>query len=275
MLTHKKYDVVISFSEEQRDIAVSISIALENLGISTYYYPYNAEENIGKDLELNLTEIYNSSAVVAIAILSKKYFSSRFTMVELNSIRDRLQKEKDYLIPIKYDDCIPKDLEYLTYYEWKSDPIGISNIVKTRLEKKICLYLEDAPLKISKLPKKALLQGVARFSKYRNIKNPDFYFRLSLYHYFLNQSKEDVLKAKELLQVVISHNPIFHQAYYWLSRIAIEEKGIHSITHRDIQQPVDWLQRAIRLAPSESLYIEFAHILTSTFYRKHGLTSPF
>lgn len=274
MLEQKKYDVVISFSDEQKDVAVAISIVLENLGISTYYYPHKPEENIGKDLEVQLTQIYKSSAILAIAIFSKKYFSSYYTKVELKAILNRLQSEDDYLISIRYN-AIQDDIAYLTYVQWTSNPIEIAEIVRKRLEKKVNLYLEDTPIKISKLSKASLLEVITRLSKFRNVENAELNFRLALYHYYLHQSRGDLSQAKKFLQIAILNDPSFHQAYYWLSRVAIEEFGINSITYKDIQEPVDRLIKALQLAPQEPSYLEYANVLNTQFFKKHGLRQPF
>jgi tetratricopeptide (TPR) repeat protein len=274
MLKPKKYDVVISFSDEQKDIAVALSIALENEGILTYYYPHKLEENVGKDLEGQLRQLYHSESVIAIAIFSQTYFSNHFTKIELDAILDRLQKEDDYLIPIRYN-TIDKKIAHLTFKQWQSNPQEIAKIVKERLAKKVNFYLEANPAKIAKLPKSFLLSTITRLSKFNNLDNSDFCFRLALYYYYLNQSKIDLVKAKELLQKALLHNPSLHPAYFWLCKVTVEEIGINSIKYRQIKEPVNLLKKALEMAPGESIYREYARFLNSKYFKKHGIRYPF
>ncbi len=131
------YDVVISFSEAQKDIAVGICVALEKLNIETYYYPYNQEENIGIDLKDNLTKLFRDSAKIALAILSEEYLSGEYTQLELKVILERLQIDSDYFIPILYKNTkLPASINNLTHTKWNSDPKAIANTINKRLIKK-------------------------------------------------------------------------------------------------------------------------------------------
>jgi hypothetical protein len=132
-----KYDVVISFSEEQKDVAAAICLALDNLGLATYYYPYNQEDNIGKDLEKGLKNLYGKDSKLALAILSEDYFLGKYTSIELKTILDRRKEEPDYFIPIVYKTTtLPDFLLGITYLQWTSDPLNIARTVNIRIEKK-------------------------------------------------------------------------------------------------------------------------------------------
>lgn len=138
MLERKfKYDVVISFSEEQKDIAAAICLALDNLGLITYYYPYNQEDNIGKDLKNGLKDLYGKDSKLALAILSEDYFLSEYAKIELEAILERRKEQPDYFIPIVYKNTIlPDFLCGITYLQWMSDPLSIAHTINKRIEKR-------------------------------------------------------------------------------------------------------------------------------------------
>ena len=132
-----KYDVVISFSEEQKDVAAAIRLALDNLGLKTYYYPYNLEDNIGKDLKNGLKDLYGRDSKLALAILSEDYFLSEYTRIELEAILERRKEQPDYFIPIVYKNTtLPDFLCEIAYLQWTSDPLEIADTVNKRVEKR-------------------------------------------------------------------------------------------------------------------------------------------
>ncbi|AXG72392.1 TIR domain protein [Kordia sp. SMS9] len=136
ILNHK-YDVVISFSEAQKDIAAGICIALERLNINTYYYPYNQEENAGFELGDNLTKLFRDSAKIALAILSEEYLLGEYTQLELKVILERLKTDANYFIPILYENTeLPVTIKKIAYIKWNSDPKAIANTINKRLIKK-------------------------------------------------------------------------------------------------------------------------------------------
>ncbi|PTX61102.1 TIR domain-containing protein [Kordia periserrulae] len=139
-----RYDVAISFSDAQKDIAVGIHVALEKMKIESYYYLYRQEENIGIDLKSNLRKLYEEYAKLAIIIFSKDYSKGNFTRLELSAVLNRLKLEPSYLILIVCKGAkIPKSLSKLTYIEWNSDPLAIAKIVKKRLQTKPSVKSSD------------------------------------------------------------------------------------------------------------------------------------
>ncbi|WP_298416828.1 toll/interleukin-1 receptor domain-containing protein [uncultured Kordia sp.] len=136
ILTHT-YDVVISFSEAQKDIAVGICVALEKLNIKTYYYPYNQEENAGFELEDNLAKLFRDSAKIALAILSEEYLLGEYTQLELKVILERLKIDSNYFIPILCENTeLPTKIKKIAYIKWNSDPKAVANTINKRLIKK-------------------------------------------------------------------------------------------------------------------------------------------
>ncbi|WP_299273576.1 toll/interleukin-1 receptor domain-containing protein [uncultured Psychroserpens sp.] len=132
-----KYDVAISFSEAQKDVASGIYVALEKLNIRPYYYPYNEEENAGANLKDNLIKFFESSAKLSIAIISEEYLVSDYARLELEVILKRLEREPNCFIPIIYKEVeLPNSIKDLAYLKWKSDPKAIADTISKRLSKK-------------------------------------------------------------------------------------------------------------------------------------------
>ncbi|HMK26488.1 MAG TPA: toll/interleukin-1 receptor domain-containing protein [Chitinophagaceae bacterium] len=142
-----KYDVAISFADEDKDAAKSLALAFEAVDVNAYYYDDVDERiiSLGHDLEKRLTEIYKNEARYAIILFSENYFAinKRYTRIELAAILDRMQTDTDkvYMLPIKFkDDFIIKEypeLNTLTYAVWDSRPELVAAGIKKLLGKKL------------------------------------------------------------------------------------------------------------------------------------------
>ncbi|MFN8288952.1 MAG: TIR domain-containing protein [Chitinophagaceae bacterium] len=89
-----KYDVAISFAEEDRDAALALVLALEMEGIKkVYYYPDKQGEHWGEELKSTLTRIYKEEARFVIVLLSNHYFNpeKKYTKVEFEAITARIE----------------------------------------------------------------------------------------------------------------------------------------------------------------------------------------
>ncbi|CAM1342395.1 hypothetical protein [Tenacibaculum amylolyticum] len=277
MILKRKYDIVISFTEAQKEIAMNISLALELLDMVPFYYPYKEEESLGKNLIENLKNIYQNEGVVVVAIFSEEYFLKKYTLIEFKEIQKRLLNEPDCLIPVLYGEVeLPTSLKGLTHICWeKTDPKSIASIIKERIEEKIDLLFDKSFSKIKKASKGELIDTIKRLNKFKKINKENIHFYLGICYYHLDQSNYNLQKSIENFTQVVTINPTFHKGFYWLSRITIEQKGINRIKYKEILQPIDWLKRAIELAPEETTYVLFAKFLNEKFFNKHGLRKPF
>jgi hypothetical protein len=109
-----KYDIALSFAEEDRDIALALSLALKQHSFTVYYYSDSIEETWGTELEKRLTEIYKEKARYAIVILSNDYFRKSFAAIEFAAIQQRIRQEADtvYMLPV-----LAHELTLLEKYE--------------------------------------------------------------------------------------------------------------------------------------------------------------
>lgn len=128
-----KYDVAISFAEEDRNAALALALALEMEGVkNVYYYPLHYEETWGQQLKDKLTCLYSEQARYAVLLLSPWYFKKDMTAVELNAVRSRASKEKHiaYMLPVILDEeCLKEAQEFteLGYVKWEYNPRTIAS----------------------------------------------------------------------------------------------------------------------------------------------------
>lgn len=141
-----EYDIAISFADKNRNIALSIHLALQLKipGGQYYYYPEKQEETIGRVLKDQLDEVYRNKAKYTILIVSEDYVdkSKPYVQAEIDAFIPRHLKEESqgnaYLIPIITDETSLKEvhptLEGLTFYKWQYNPGELVLMIKKMLE---------------------------------------------------------------------------------------------------------------------------------------------
>jgi len=131
-----KYDVAISFANEDRNAAIALVLALEMAGFKRiYYYPKKRAHGWGKGLKKLLTKIYSEEAKYAIVLFSNHYFGKEkiYTKdIELKAIEMRMESDDNvtYMLPIILDESFnfknyPSLGDDLKYVKWEYDPEGI------------------------------------------------------------------------------------------------------------------------------------------------------
>lgn len=138
------YDVAISFSEQDRDVALCISLALELAEVkSCFYYPDHREETVGRSLAKRLHDIFYSKTRAAVVIISKAYFErpDAYTLVELAAILARISMEPDavFMIPVVIDESSLYGYDGLNRFgwiKWEHKPKDVGQILKNILGKK-------------------------------------------------------------------------------------------------------------------------------------------
>ncbi len=130
-----KYDVAISFAEEDRNAALALALALELQGIkNVYYYPLYYEATWGADLEQKLTKIYSTDAKYAVVFASARYFQKTFCHIEMEAIQKRAQSNKDlvYMLPVIVEPSVVEvTSNYFSvgYVSWNFNPKEIARLV--------------------------------------------------------------------------------------------------------------------------------------------------
>lgn len=147
-----KYDVAISFAEEDKNAALAMAQALEKIGLKSYYYPDDRDVSYGTNLEDQLVRIYSTEAKYAIVLFSEEYFRSDkiYTKIELSAIQKRMDEEADvvYMLPVrlKNDFSLAQypSLDKLIYFKWDYAPDVIAKEISKLLGKELLNAEENA-----------------------------------------------------------------------------------------------------------------------------------
>lgn len=130
-----KYDIAISFAEEDRNIAVALHCGFKLKNLNTYYYPEKSAETLAHLLDVRLKALYESEAEYAVIVLSKKYLDKPYCKIELEAIKSRMAAQTventSYVVVLKTDETLPSDIGLpttLTYKDWDYDPENLAGI---------------------------------------------------------------------------------------------------------------------------------------------------
>lgn len=100
-----KYDVVISFAGEDREIAKEIAANLVLKGINVFYDEYEKANLWGKDLYVHLTKVYKDDSKLCLMLLSDSYSKKQWTSHERKAAQARAFVEnQEYILPLRLDD---------------------------------------------------------------------------------------------------------------------------------------------------------------------------
>jgi hypothetical protein len=137
-----KYDIAISFAEEERDIAGFLDAVFRSSlfkKINAFYYPKFKSTLIGEDLEKILPRIYEKEARYALIILSDRYLHKNYCQIELAAIqRRRNVQEERYAFVIQKGDTEPEAIGFpkgFVYHQWRHDAEQLTEILKQILHK--------------------------------------------------------------------------------------------------------------------------------------------
>ncbi|PTX61097.1 TIR domain-containing protein [Kordia periserrulae] len=141
-----KYDIAISFADEDRNIALSICLALKLVApeLISYYYPERQDKMIGKKLKEELKEIYRHDSRCVIIIVSQHYINQnkKFVQAEIEAFMPRYLMEKEtFLIPVVIDDTsvtkVGDELDGITWFSWDYNAEHLADQIKRILGKNI------------------------------------------------------------------------------------------------------------------------------------------
>ncbi len=133
---NQKYDVALSFAEEDRDTAHSIATLLKEKGLAVFYDRDEQGEIWGKNLYEHLSDIYTNRAKYCVMLISSAYAQKRWTTHERRSAQARAFREKrEYILPVRLDMTkIPGIPETVAYLDIKKSSLQqIANAVQGKL----------------------------------------------------------------------------------------------------------------------------------------------
>src|ERR1700687_3215650 len=123
MLPAKRYDVVLSYAEEDRDYAKEFVNALRRRNVEVYdkdeQLPY-----LEQDLHAYLTNLYWNEARHCVVLLSGHYIANPQTMYELEIAQERARKDASYLFYVRLDNTVIPGLSMGRMYNALEASVG-------------------------------------------------------------------------------------------------------------------------------------------------------
>ncbi len=101
-----KYDVVISFAGEDREVAKALADALTLKGLTVFYDEYAKADLWGKDLYSHLTKVYRDESKYCLMVISEAYSEKQWTNHERKAAQARaIRENREYILPLRLDDA--------------------------------------------------------------------------------------------------------------------------------------------------------------------------
>lgn len=119
-----KYDVVISFAGEDRDVAKTLATALTLRGLTVFYDEYASAELWGKDLYSHLTTVYRDESKYCLMVISERYSEKQWTNHERRAAQARaISENREYILPLRLDDAsVEGVLDTTRYVDYRTTP---------------------------------------------------------------------------------------------------------------------------------------------------------
>jgi hypothetical protein len=104
-----RYDVALSFAEQDKPYVSEVATLLRRQGIKAFYYPNHIR--VGEDLDELTIKVYKKQSRYAAIFISKHYAKEGlWSKIELKTILERAKTDKKYLLPIRIDDTVIKEI---------------------------------------------------------------------------------------------------------------------------------------------------------------------
>ena len=117
-----QYEVALSFAGEQRKYVEEVALLLQSRGISVFYDEFAAVPLWGKDLVVELQDVFENRADYAVMFISEAYVEKAWPSYERKAILSRaVQKRGEYILPVRFDDTLVPGLPTAIRYEQASD----------------------------------------------------------------------------------------------------------------------------------------------------------
>lgn len=116
--SHCSYDVCLSYAGEDRDYVQEVATHLRAFGIRVFYDIYEEVSLWGIDLQQRFADIYQHSSRYCVMFVSQHYKDKVWPNHESANAFARALRDKDYLLPVRFDDTeIPGLLPTLRYVD--------------------------------------------------------------------------------------------------------------------------------------------------------------
>ncbi len=130
-----KYDVALSFAEEDRPFVDTVAQHLKNKGLHIFYDKDALIDSWGKDLYVHLDTVYREKARFCVLFISRHYKQKRWAQHERIRAQARsFQENREYILPFKFDDTeiegVRDEVVYLTKEEYNEKDLSDAIFVK-------------------------------------------------------------------------------------------------------------------------------------------------
>ena len=132
---HCQYEVCLSFAGEDREYVERVAEELRNRNIPVFYDRYEQVQLWGQNLLDRLTTVYMESARYCVMFVSAHYRAKVWPSHEGASALARALKDKEYLLPVRFDDTeIPGLLPTIGYVEARTKtPDQLADMIAEKL----------------------------------------------------------------------------------------------------------------------------------------------
>jgi len=132
----KKYDVALSFADEDRPYVDTVAAYLRVHNVKLFYDRYEEVALWGKNLYAYLAEVYSRQAYYTVIFISKHYKEKVWTSHELTAAQERaLEERREYILPVRFDDTeipgITKTIGYLSIRD--RAPEALAELIREKL----------------------------------------------------------------------------------------------------------------------------------------------
>jgi hypothetical protein len=133
MSNRYKYEVALSFADEDIEVAERISTELKNQNIPHFFYPDYEEMLFAGNLLEELLKIYGEESKYVLQLISENYARRKWADIE----RDIVQMKRVPVMLLMLDESQKNGGGGIIYGNWEGDPIKAVKLIKGRLDQYI------------------------------------------------------------------------------------------------------------------------------------------
>jgi hypothetical protein len=129
----KKYDVVISYAEEDKGVVQQITPYLRKYKLT--YFDFHEELNWGKSLIGVTLEKYGQEARCVLVLVSRYYAEKYWPITELEIAQLTGKYKEVYVLPLRLDDTpMPRMPSSIIHLKWQNNPGEVASSIATILK---------------------------------------------------------------------------------------------------------------------------------------------
>lgn len=129
-----KYDVAISFAEEDLPVAEKIARELKTKRISYYLYTENIAIHWGENIFKISYDTYSCQSKYVLLLISKTYIQKKWSNIERQITESVSSRIPAHILPVSIDDTpMDKLNRNIVFVKWENDAARIAGLIKEKL----------------------------------------------------------------------------------------------------------------------------------------------